>query len=113
MQGTKNIVYVLIALVIIALLGWWVLSSKGTGPSEKSAEEDLPGPQLAPALQLTADEKRGDVTDKKAEIMAAVRSGKPLTNEQKAEIGGIMLTKAHIYNFTEVERQDIFKALSQ
>ena len=112
----KNIVYVIIALIVIGLLGWWLLSSKSSttdSEAERAAEEAAAGPRLAPALQLTEQEKKGDVSDKKAEIMAYIRSGKELTPEQKGEIGGIMLTKANIYNFTEEERQAIFEALSK
>lgn len=111
----KNIVYVVIALIIIALLGWWLLSSKGsgTGSDSTATEKAPPGPQLAPALQLTAKEKAGNVGDKKAQIVARVKSSTPLTPEEKAEIGGIMLTKANIYNFSEEERVAIFEALSK
>ena len=110
----KNVVYVILALIVIGLLGWWVLSK---GPSSgfegDTASEEAPGPQLAPALQLTEKERSGDVSDTKAEIIARVNSGTPLTPEEKARIGGIMLTKANIYNFSEEERQAIFKELSE
>jgi len=83
------------------------------GDGASSSGTDTPEPTLAPQLQLTPQEKTGDVGDKKADILSLVRSGKALTPEQKGEIGGIMLTKAHIYNFTEEERTDIFEAISK
>lgn len=113
----KNIVYVVVAIIVIALLGWWLLSSPegssvgSSGETKKS--EATPPPQLAPALQLTAQEKSGDVSAKKAEIMTRVRSGTKLTPQERSEIGGIMLTKANVYKFSEEERQAIFKALSK
>lgn len=108
----KNIFYVVLALVVIVLLGWWILTSKGGMPVDNGSSEAGQA-QLAPELQLTDSEKRGDVAEKKAEILVRVNSGTPLTAEEKAEIGGIMLTKANIYQFSEAERQQIFKALSE
>lgn len=112
----KNLVYAVLAVIVIVLLGWWLMSSKGSdslgGGTTTTGVDKGPGSKLSPALQLTEQEKKGDVSDKKAQIMTRVRSGKTLTPAERAEIGGIMLTKANIYNFTEVERQAIFEALS-
>jgi|GEM_PF-1791515 len=119
MEGEKkNVVYAVIALVVIGLLGWWLMSSKGSGVSGSGGQgptgvDKGPGSKLSPALQLTEQEKKGDVSDKKAQLLSRVRSTKTLTPEERADIGGIMLTKANIYNFTEEERQAIFEALSK
>lgn len=116
MEGEKkSVLYIIIALVVIVLLGWWFFSGSageevGTGQAVKSKPTEA---VLAPALQLTPEEKRGDVSERKTQILARVRSGAPLTPEEKAEIGGLMLAKGKIYNFSEEERVDIFEALSK
>ena len=103
------------AIIIVVVGGYFLFSADGGGGGPVGAGDgtQTPEPTLAPQLQLTPQEKAGDVGDKKAEILRLVRSGKGLTDEQKGEIGGVMLTKAHIYNFTEAERTDIFEAISQ
>lgn len=105
----KNMLSVVIVITIVVVIGVWLFWS----PSEDISSTEEPIATLAPALQLTAQEKTGDVSAKRAEILALVRSGAPLTQAQKAEIGGIMLTKANLYTFNEAERQDIFAALSK
>ncbi len=114
----KKVVYSVIALIVIGLLGWWLLSAGPSGSAIPKGESVKPvanqAPvELAPALQLTAKEKAGDVGEKRAQILTLVNSKTPLTPEEKADIGGIMLTKANVYKFTEVERQAIFAALSR
>lgn len=111
----KNMLSVIVVIIIVVAVGVWLFwgSSGGGSVGTSSSNKETPTATLAPALQLTPQEKTGDVSAKRAEILALVRSGTPLTQEQKAEIGGIMLTKANLYSFNEAERQDIFKALSK
>lgn len=117
MEDKQSILYVIVVIIIIALIGWWVFPAPSPSvPTDNSASakvEEVPTATLAPALQLTEVEKSGNVSERKAEILTIVRSGRALTQAEREEIGGIMLTKANIYNFTEAERQDIFKALSR
>lgn len=120
MEGEKkNIVYVVIALIVIALLGWWLLSSDSSGSSGQSdstpdmSAKEAPPAQVSPTVKLTPDEKSGDVTSKKAEILALVKTGKSLTSEQRSEITLIMLTKANIYQFSGEEQELISAALSR
>ena len=105
----KNTLSVIVVIIIVVAVGAWLYW--GSSGSESGTE--TPTATLAPALQLTPQEKTGDVSAKRAEILSLVRSGTPLTQEQKAEIGGIMLTKANLYKFNAAERQDIFKVLSK
>jgi len=105
----KNTLSVVIVIIIVVVVGVWLY----WGSSGSGASTETPTATLAPALQLTTQEKTGDVSAKRAEILALVRSDTPLTQEQKAEIGGIMLTKANLYNFNEAERGVIFTALQR
>lgn len=117
MEGEKKgMLYVIIVIVVIAVLGWWFFSASPQGGNESvdvGSEEGAGVQELTPSVQLTPAEAAGDVSVKKAEILSRVRSGTLLTQEEKADIGGIMLTKANVYNFTEEERNDIFTALSR
>ncbi|PIR52865.1 hypothetical protein COU76_04205 [Candidatus Peregrinibacteria bacterium CG10_big_fil_rev_8_21_14_0_10_49_10] len=116
MEEKKPIAFVIVALIVVVLVGWWIFNNPQNGPAgtkDVVIDETPVEPQLAPELQLSKEEKAGNVDGKKAEIVALVTSGATLTQEQKAEIGGIMLTKANIYNFSEEERQAIFDALSR
>lgn len=117
-NNTKSLAVIVVVIVIVAVGGYFFYTGSGStgggsGGGGGSERIKTPEPTLAPQLQLTPQEKAGDVGDKKAEILKRARSGKLLTPEQKSEIGGIMLTKAHIYNFTEEERVDIFEALQK
>lgn len=114
-NNAKKLVSIIVVIIIIAIGGYFLLSGSGSTGEDGTFGEPVatPEPTLAPQLQLTPQEKAGDVGDKKAEVLALVRSGKTLTDEQKSEIGGIMLTKAHIYNFSDEERADIFEALQR
>lgn len=116
-EGNKKSIVSVIIVIVVVVIGGYLLYTQGgtdTGGAGESGEATVtPEPTLAPQLQLTQKERAGDVGDKKADVLSLVRSGKALTPEQKSEIGGIMLTKAHIYNFSEEERQDIFAALQK
>lgn len=113
-NNAKKLVSIIVVVILVAVGGYYLLSGGENGGEGASGEPiATPEPTLAPQLQLTPQEKAGDVGDKKAEVLSLVRSGKSLTDEQKSEIGGIMLTKAHIYNFSDEERADIFEALQR
>ena len=72
----KNGLFVIIALVVVALLVWWLWpTSSGPGSGQAVGDDSgqstqasapPPPPQLAPELQLTADEKAGNIAEKKA-----------------------------------------------
>ncbi len=110
----KRNIFIIIAIIALGLLGWWLFGADGSrSGGMHRGEEAADGPHLAPSLELTEQEKAGDVSGKKAEILGWVRSGKPLSPEERAEIGGIMLSKAAIYNFTDEERFAIFKGLQR
>ncbi|MDO8564931.1 MAG: hypothetical protein Q7R88_02970 [bacterium] len=113
-HSPKGAIAIIVVLAILAV-GGYLLYQRG-GDFDMGTEEEEAAPveaTLAPELELTREEKSGDVSEKKAEILVIVSSGRPLTAEERAEIGGIMLTKAHIYQFSEPERVKIFEALQR
>ena len=113
-SDTKTTFSIAVAVVIIFMIGFWLFSNHAPtrgGVSETTSA--MKGSEVAPAFELTAQEKSGKVSQKRADILARVRSKTALTSAEREEIGGIMLAKAHLYQFSEMERQEIFKALSQ
>lgn len=123
-SGNKGLVVVII--VIVVLVGGYLLlsGSSGTGSGTGSGIGGSGGKSAVTALPpLTQDELLGKksvpaasldaVAAHKAEILKRVRNGKPLTQEEKGAIGNVMLTEAHIYKFTDEERDTIFAALQK
>lgn len=116
MEERKPLAYVIIALVVVVMLGIWLFSGsrEGNGSSGQGEDvaEEIPV-SVKVEVKLTPEEKTGDVSSKKAEIMTKINSGAELTTEDKKEITLIMATKANIYNFTEEERKAIFAAFNR
>ena len=111
-NSKKGSVGLIILVVLLAIVAYFVFASPKGGSILPSFNSNPP-PELAPALQMTSQEKTGDVSAKRAEILSLANSGKPLTNAQKGEISGILLTKANLYKFNDAERQAIFSALNR
>lgn len=121
MESTKSTFWTIVILVVI-LVGGYVLLS---GSSDTTTKEGGTAPKSAVVNTppLTQDELLGKkeistsaldaVAVHKAEILKRIASGKPLTQEEKGAIGNIMLTEAHIYKFTDTERDAIFAALQK
>lgn len=51
------------------------------------------------------------IAKNKTAIMKTVGTERALSPEERSEIGNIMLTQAHLYNFTDEERDAVFDAL--
>lgn len=102
--GKTTIVIGIFALIV--LVGFFALSLK-RGLTIKGLNETL-SPQ-----ERVEREKAHTIERKKADILALVYAGNPLTQEQKAEIYGIMFSTTTSYRFGERERADIFAALSK
>ena len=119
MEEKKSLAYIVVVVIVVAVIGWLFVSGKDSSDrmieedSAYSSDETSDNPKLAPSLQLTKEEKSGNISGKKIEIMARVNSGTPLIQEEKSEIAGILLTKGEVYNFSESERQAIYAALSK
>ena len=120
--NNKTLFIVVGALALLAL-GYYLFSNSDSvsgpnqygGTSESSVVKNAPqvsNDQLLGKQELTVNQS-ADIAAHKAEILARVSSGKPLTSEEKATIGRIMLTEAHLYHFNETERQEIFAALKR
>jgi len=112
-QDKKNLIYVVVTIIVLVLLGMWLFGKEGTGDEGSAAIPPPPPPSVSVQVKLTPEEKSGDVSDKKAEILSRIRSNTPLTTAEKQEIQLIMATKANIYKFSEEERQEIFAAFNR
>ncbi len=115
MEGEKKkALSIVIVIVLVLLLGvWYFWDSLSDSAPVSNSNAPVPQAELAPALKLTEEEKTGNVSAKRAQILSAVNSGRALTSAERSEISGIMLTKAHIYTFSDEERKAIFKALQR
>jgi len=113
----KNVIYVVVALIVLILLGFWVFGKKGTGGGTSddgsAGTPPPPPPSVTVEVKLTPEEKAGNVDGKKAQILSRIRSTTPLTVAEKQEIQLIMATKANIYQFSEEERKEIFAAFNR
>ncbi len=116
MEGEKKTKYIAGAVVFTVLV-FWLFSGDSATPRGNETEDEtttaVSAPVVAPALKKTSEEERGEILQKKTEILTRVRSQTPLTSKEKEEIGGIMLTKGYLYNFTAGEREVIFSALQR
>ena len=115
--------YTVVVVVILALGAYLIWGGTGTGGTETAEEETATGGSAiaedAPAFnqeqllgrQELSTEQKTDVSVHKQEILDLVKSGRLLTDAEKSELGDIMLTKAHLYNFTPEERESVFAAV--
>ncbi|PIR53637.1 hypothetical protein COU76_00010 [Candidatus Peregrinibacteria bacterium CG10_big_fil_rev_8_21_14_0_10_49_10] len=114
MEEKKPIAFVIVALIAVVGVGIWLFSGKDVqnDSGEEAVVQEVPA-SVEVEVTLTPEEKSGDVSSKKAEILGKINSGAVLTTEEKQEITLIMATKANIYNFTEEERKAIFAAFNK
>ncbi|TSC57091.1 MAG: hypothetical protein Greene041679_447 [Parcubacteria group bacterium Greene0416_79] len=104
--------WTIVGVAIIAG-GYFLFSST---PLVPPAEGVVTTPPAVSKKQLLGEETLGDrealaVGGHKERILERIASPRPLTNEEKGAIGSIMLTQAHLYNFSGAEREAIFAAL--
>lgn len=118
MEAKKPLAYILLAIIVVVGLGVWLFRGNdkddrgGATEQTQNSSGKIP-PSVSLDIKLTPEEKSGDVSAKKAEILARVRSATPLTVAEKQEITLIMATKANIYQFNEAERKAIFAAFNR
>lgn len=115
----KSLITIIIAVAIVAVGGYFLLASPANGPDgaapvkeSKLAREtpQVTEKQLLGDAGLTASQQ-SDIEKHKQDILRLARSGKTLSDDEKSAIGNIMLTRAHLYNFTDEEREAVFDAL--
>lgn len=112
--SAKKTVWTVIAVVVIIGIGYFVFSSpslSGKAPAAKTpSTPPLTDEQVLGRTPLSS-EQEGSIVAEKTRILKLVASGKTLSQEEKSQVGNIMLTQAHLYKFTPEEREAVFAAL--
>lgn len=118
-NSAKSVVTIVIVLVIVLVGGYLLLSGGGDNggigqsSSAKAVVENTPrlnDEQLLGKAEIP-DTQRAAIAEHKQDILRLARSSKTLSDDEKSTIGNIMLTRAHLYNFTDEEREAVFDAL--
>ena len=115
----KSLVTVIIVVAIIAIGGYFLFASPVNGPdgAAPAGESNLvrETPKVTEAQLLgdaaLSEREQSGIDTHKQNILRLARSGRALSDEEKSTIGNIMLTRAHLYNFTDEEREAVFDAL--
>jgi len=114
-SSAQKTLWTVIAVVVIVIVGYVFLSGSPEGTATPPKAKVIVTPVVSQEQLLgkapLATEQKDAISVHKAEILARVASGKPLTQEEKGSIGNIMLTQAHLYKFTDEEREAVFSAL--
>lgn len=121
MEEKKPLAYVVVALVVIAGLGYFVLSSpEGSTGAKSEAEQPLvvkQNPEFSDEELLGEatldDSQTAAILAHKQEILRIVATNKPFTEEEKGAIADVMSNKAQLYKFTPDERESIFAAFKR
>ena len=115
----KSLITIIVAVAVIAVGGYFLLASPANGPegavpvTESKLVRETPKvteEQLFGDAELTASQQSG-ILKHKQDILRLARSGKALSDAEKSAIGNLMLTRAHLYDFTNEEREAVFDSL--
>ena len=115
----KSLITIIMVVAVVAIGGYFLLASPANGPegvmpiTESKLVRETPKvteEQLLGDAGLSANQQ-SEVLKHKQDILRVARSGKALSDGEKSTIGNIMLTRAHLYNFTDEEREAVFDAL--
>lgn len=113
--SAKKTVWTVIAVVVIIILGYFVFSSSPSSSGKTPAAKKPSAPSLTDEQVLgrtpLSSEQESSIVGEKTRILKLVTSGQTLSQEEKSQVGNIMLTQAHLYKFTPEEREAIFAAL--
>lgn len=117
MEQAQKKLFIIVVIFIIVIVGAWLSLSNTPSGGEKGAVSEL----VANAPVFSDSERLGKETPSAAKqteaaaykeaLLAKTRSGVSFSAEEKGAIGKLMLTEAHLYNFSDDERADIFSAL--
>lgn len=115
----KSLITIIIAVAIVAVGGYFLLASPANGPEGAAPAKESKLVRETPKIteeQLLGDaglnaNQQSDIEKHKQDILRLARSSKTLSDGEKSTIGNIMLTRAHLYNFTDEEREAVFDAL--
>ncbi len=117
-NNKKGLVVGIIAIIVI-VGGYLLFASPANGPEGAAPAGESKIVRETPKVteeQLLGDaglsqSQQSDILKHKQDILRLARSGKALSDEEKSTIGNIMLTRAHLYNFTDAEREAVFDSL--
>ena len=113
--SAKKTVWTVIAVVVIVVIGYFAFtvspSTTGKTPAaKKPSAPPITDEQVLGRAPLSSEQNVA-IAAEKARILKLVASDKTLSQEEKSQVGNIMLTQAHLYKFTPEEREAIFAAL--
>jgi hypothetical protein len=115
----KSLITIIMVVAVVAIGGYFLLASPANGPEGVTPVTESKLVRETPKVteeQLLGDaglsvNQQGEVLKHKQDILRVARSGTALSDGEKSTIGNIMLTRAHLYNFTDEEREAVFDAL--
>ena len=115
MDSPHKKLYIALCVLVVLIIGAYALvPSDSLAPSrQRDISGSIPAftnEQLLGDAEVTPAEKQ-DVVAYKAQLLAKVASGALFSSEEKGSIGKLMLTDAHLYDFSDEEREAIFSAL--
>lgn len=117
-ENSKKILVAGVIMAAVAIAGYFLFVSPANGPGVAVPAESklISETPKVTEEQLLGNEnllqgQQSDIEKHKQDILALVNSGKTFTDDEKSTIGNIMLTRAHLYNFTDEERETVFSAL--
>ncbi len=120
---TKSAIGAVVIVLVVVALGYLALAPESTAPEGDPAAKSVSraqsvlreNPRFEDAQVLGEKALTKSQTDaiakNKTAIMKTVGTERVLSPEERSEIGNIMLTQAHLYNFTDEERDAIFDSL--
>lgn len=109
--GAVKTLWSVVVLVIVVGGGWYLYK---TGVFNQGIEKapELTREQLVGEAPVSASQE-GAIVAHKQKILERVAQETPLTQEERDSLSRTMLMEAHLYNFTDAERDMIFRALQQ
>lgn len=108
--GAKTLWSVVILIVVVG--GGWYLYQAGVFNRGIEQAPELTREQLVGEAPVSASQTDA-IGVHKEKILARIAEGTPLTQEERDSLSRTMLMEAHLYNFTDAERDMIFRALQQ
>lgn len=117
MEQAQKKLFIIVVILIIVIVGAWLSFSNTPSGGEEGTVSELVtnAPVFSDSERLNKEtlsaSQQADAAAYKEELLAKARSTASFSAEEKSAIGKLMLTEAHLYNFSDDERADIFSAL--
>lgn len=109
--GAAKTLWSVVIFIVVVGGGWYLYQ---TGVFNRGIEQapELTREQLVGEAPVSANQE-GAIVAHKQKILERIAEGTPLTQEERDSLSRTMLMEAHLYNFTDAERDMIFRALQQ